>query len=56
MFTVMLPLGALAVGVAVLGEPFTAGHAVAMGLALAGLLLATWPTAAGRASAAAAGH
>jgi drug/metabolite transporter (DMT)-like permease len=42
-FTVFLPLSAAAVGVAVLGEPFGSTHAVAFGLALAGLLLATWP-------------
>jgi len=41
-FTVMLPISAAAVGVAFLGERFTAGHAVAFGLALAGVLLATW--------------
>jgi EamA domain-containing membrane protein RarD len=39
----MLPLSAAAVGVVFLGEPFTAGHAAAFVLALAGLLLATWP-------------
>jgi drug/metabolite transporter (DMT)-like permease len=42
-FTVMLPLSAAAVGVVFLGEPFTSGHAAAFVLALAGLLLATWP-------------
>lgn len=42
-FTVMLPLTAAVIGVGWLGEPFTPGHAVAMGLALAGLLLAAWP-------------
>lgn len=42
-FTVMLPLSAAAVGVLALGEPFGAGHGAALGLALAGLLLATWP-------------
>jgi drug/metabolite transporter (DMT)-like permease len=42
-FTVMLPLSAAAVGVVFLDEPFTAGHAAAFVLALAGLLLATWP-------------
>ena len=41
-FTVMLPLTAAAVGVLVLGEPFGPGHGVALVLALAGLLLATW--------------
>lgn len=47
-FTVMLPLAAAAVGVLVLGERFTAGHAAAFVLALAGLLLATWPERAQR--------
>ena len=42
-FTVLLPVAAAAVGVVFLGEPFGAGHAAAMGLALLGLLLATWP-------------
>ncbi len=42
-FTVMLPLAAAAVGVVVLGEPFGAGHLAAFALAIAGLLLATWP-------------
>jgi drug/metabolite transporter (DMT)-like permease len=48
-FTVMLPLAAAAVGVFFLGERFTAGHAAAFVLALAGLLLATWPDARTRA-------
>jgi len=50
-FTVMLPVSAAAVGVLFLGEPFGAGHLLALGLALTGLLLATWParSAAGRA-------
>jgi drug/metabolite transporter (DMT)-like permease len=42
-FTVFLPITAAAVGVLFLGEPFGAGHAVALAMALAGLLLATWP-------------
>ena len=42
-FTVMLPLAAAAIGVGVLGEPAGWGHALALALALAGLLLATWP-------------
>lgn len=42
-FTVMLPLSAAAVGVLFLGERFTAAQAVAFGLALAGVVLATWP-------------
>jgi len=50
-FTVMLPLAAAAVGVLFLGESFTSGHATAFVLALAGLLLATWPGRAQRAEA-----
>ncbi len=42
-FTVMLPITAAAVGVVFLGEPFGTGHLVALVMALAGLLLATWP-------------
>jgi drug/metabolite transporter (DMT)-like permease len=42
-FTVMLPLAAAVVGVAVLGEAFGAMHLVALALGIAGLLLATWP-------------
>jgi drug/metabolite transporter (DMT)-like permease len=42
-FTVMLPVSAAAVGALFLGESFGAWHALAMALALAGLLLATWP-------------
>jgi drug/metabolite transporter (DMT)-like permease len=42
-FTVCLPVSAAAVGVAWLGEPFGTAHAVAFAMALAGLLLATWP-------------
>ena len=42
-FTVMLPLAAAAVGVLFLGETFGSAHGVALALALAGLLLATWP-------------
>ncbi len=42
-FTVFLPITAAAVGVLFLGEPFGPGHAVALVMALAGLLLATWP-------------
>jgi drug/metabolite transporter (DMT)-like permease len=42
-FTVCLPVSAAAVGVAWLGEPFGIAHAVAFAMALAGLLLATWP-------------
>jgi drug/metabolite transporter (DMT)-like permease len=42
-FTVMLPVSAALVGIGVLGESFGAVHVLAFGLALAGLLLATWP-------------
>ncbi|MDP1692892.1 MAG: DMT family transporter [Burkholderiaceae bacterium] len=42
-FTVMLPIAAAAVGIAFLGERVSAVQGVAFGLALAGLLLATWP-------------
>ncbi len=42
-FTVLLPITAAAVGVLFLGEPFGAGHAGALVMALVGLLLATWP-------------
>lgn len=47
-FTVMLPIAAALVGVTVLGEPFGAAHGAAFVLALAGLLLATWPDRGGR--------
>jgi drug/metabolite transporter (DMT)-like permease len=42
-FTVMLPVAAAAVGIVLLGEPFGAAHVTAFALAVAGLLLATWP-------------
>ena len=42
-FTVMLPLSAAVVGVLALGESFGGAHVVALVLALAGLVLATWP-------------
>jgi drug/metabolite transporter (DMT)-like permease len=42
-FTVMLPLAAALVGIGVLGEAWSAEHLAAFALALAGLLLATWP-------------
>jgi len=42
-FSVMLPVSAALVGVLFLGEPFGASHGAAFALALAGLLLATWP-------------
>jgi drug/metabolite transporter (DMT)-like permease len=42
-FMVLLPVSAALVAVLWLGEQFTPTHATAFGLALAGLLLATWP-------------
>ncbi|MFM7506443.1 MAG: DMT family transporter [Rubrivivax sp.] len=42
-FTVMLPVSAALTGIGVLGEPFGGLHLAAFALALAGLLLATWP-------------
>ena len=42
-FTVLLPISAALVGVLVLGEHFGPAHVLAFALALAGLLLATWP-------------
>jgi len=42
-FTVLLPVSAAAVGVLFLGERFSAAQAAAFGLALAGVVLATWP-------------
>jgi len=42
-FTVLLPVASALIGVVVLGESFGAPHAVAFTLALAGLLLVTWP-------------
>ncbi len=42
-FTVLLPVSAAAIGVAFLGERFSAAQAAAFGLALAGVVLATWP-------------
>ncbi|MEI6028027.1 MAG: DMT family transporter [Betaproteobacteria bacterium] len=42
-FTVCLPVSAAAVGVLWLGEPFGPAHGVAFAMALAGLVLATWP-------------
>jgi drug/metabolite transporter (DMT)-like permease len=42
-FSVMLPVSAALVGVVALREPFAAMHALAFGLAVAGLVLATWP-------------
>jgi drug/metabolite transporter (DMT)-like permease len=43
-FTVMLPVSAAMIGIVVLGEPFGMAHGVAFALAIAGLLLATWPS------------
>lgn len=42
-FTVMLPVAAAAVGVVFLGERFSPAQAAAFALALAGVVLATWP-------------
>ena len=42
-FTVMLPISAALVGIGFLGEAFGPAHVAAFVLALAGLLLATWP-------------
>ncbi|MGB3425731.1 MAG: DMT family transporter [Castellaniella sp.] len=50
-FTVMLPVGSACVGVWMLDEPFGGPQALAFGLALAGLLLAAWPSRPGRAGA-----
>ena len=47
-FTVLLPMSAAAVGVVFLGERFSAVQAAAFGLALAGVVLATWPGSARR--------
>ena len=42
-FSVLLPVSAAAVGVMFLGERFDTAQAAAFGLALAGVVLATWP-------------
>ncbi|MGH8796970.1 MAG: DMT family transporter, partial [Caldimonas sp.] len=42
-FTVLLPISAALVGIVFLGERFSAAQAVAFALALAGIVLATWP-------------
>ncbi len=42
-FTVLLPLSAAAVGVVFLGEQINAVQGLAFGLALLGIVLATWP-------------
>ena len=47
-FTVLLPISAALVGVLFLGERFSAAQAVAFALALAGIVLATWPERSGR--------
>lgn len=43
-FTVFLPITSALVGVVFLGELFTAAHGVAFAFALAGVVLATWPS------------
>lgn len=43
-FTVLLPVSAALVGVVFLGERFSAMQAAAFALALAGVVLATWPS------------
>lgn len=43
-FTVMLPVSAAAVGVAVLGESLSTPQVLAFALALLGVVLATWPS------------
>lgn len=43
-FTVLLPVSAAAVGVLFLGERFSAAQVAAFALALAGVVLATWPS------------
>jgi drug/metabolite transporter (DMT)-like permease len=42
-FTVMLPVSAALVGVLVLGEPLSTTQIAAFGIALLGVVLATWP-------------
>ncbi|MGY4829255.1 DMT family transporter [Sphaerotilaceae bacterium SBD11-9] len=46
-FTVLLPVSAALVGVAFLGERFSLAQAAAFALALAGVVLATWPARGG---------
>lgn len=46
-FTVFLPITSALVGVVFLGEPFTTTHAAAFAFAIAGVVLATWPTPTG---------
>ena len=43
-FTVFLPITSALVGVIFLGEKFAVAHTIAFSFALAGVLLATWPT------------
>ena len=43
-FTVFLPISSALVGVMFLGEKFTFAHAIAFAFALAGVVLATWPS------------
>ena len=43
-FTVLLPVSAALVGVVFLGERFSPMQAAAFALALAGVVLATWPS------------
>ena len=43
-FTVLLPVSAAAIGVLFLGERFSPAQSAAFGLALAGVVLATWPS------------
>ena len=43
-FTVFLPLTSAIVGIVFLGERFTTVHLIAFGCAIAGVLLATWPS------------
>jgi drug/metabolite transporter (DMT)-like permease len=47
-FSVLLPVSAAAVGVAFLGERFSAAQLAAFALALAGVVLATWPSTSGK--------
>ncbi len=49
-FMVLLPVSAAAVGALWLGENFGTAHLLALGLAVVGLLLATWPETAHRRS------
>jgi drug/metabolite transporter (DMT)-like permease len=44
-FTVLLPISAAAVGIVFLGERFGLAETIAFALALAGIVLATWPSA-----------